>query len=114
MLFAEPFHRNAIDECIRGEVVRTELPRQVLETLARLAFYQLQRGSMRHNTQSCMQNAQAGPVACSLALRSGMFLDGVLRKDPAQLLNVLRKHVVFTPSLQVEDCCCKHKHTLCR
>ena len=87
-LLSDPLCRNHLDEWVAGEIVRTQLPSHVLEILAPLLFVPVAERVIEAKHSIMKKRAgfsRAGPVACSLALRTPMFLGPVLQKHPAEL-----------------------------
>ena len=86
-LLSEPHTLEQLQRWESGVVSRAELPREVLASLAPLTFIPIAERVIEAQ-HSIMKKrlgyARAGPVACSMALRGGSFLEQVLRKEPGQ------------------------------
>ena len=91
-LLSEHEHRCALERWIAGELARVQLPREVLEILAPLTFVPVAERIIEAQHSIIKKKVgftRAGPVACSLALRSGMFLEDTLRKRPHELESLI-------------------------
>ena len=89
----KPMVRAQLQRWVAKEVLRAELPREVLSIMAPLTFVPIaERVIEGHHSiiKKRVGYARAGPVACSMALRSSSLLEHILHNHPGQFENLVQ------------------------